>query len=602
MTLIVGNVVDVGLGGLDGALRVWAWFRPEDVGLVAPYRREWPIVEGQIAEGVDVMPGPTVIEVDCGMNAFTTFEVIVPDQAQVTIQDLYLQAYPWEPWIVEQIAQYVIDAQAALAEVLAAADDVEAAIAGAADQVLANVAADVARAEAARAGAEDARDTATGMAGTATTKADEAAGSAATASDMASAAAASSAQALTHRDTAAGHADTATSKASEAAGSASTATTKAGEASASAVEARGYRDTAEGHASDAAGSASTAATHAQTAEADRNEVRWIRDTEVIPARDAAAGHAQTAGTKADEAADSAATASTKAGEASAAAATATDKAGEASSSASAAAASESSAAGSASAAEASAGAAAGSASTAATEADRATVEADRSRDEADRSKTEADRAQVAADNAEHGAPAGGWTKAELEQSVQDTLDAVAGKADVGHKHPVSDIQATGTRSGTTYLAGDGTFKTPPNTTYSAMPVAEAETGTATGAKVVSAATLKAAILKHSPPTDISGKADVGHKHVWSDITNAPAYSKETTGDALVQRTANGNVIVPADADAMGAVRRQYVDSGLAGKVGSARGTIDAWYGTEGEYNALAPAVKNAAGFIAVIWD
>ena len=102
MTLIVGNVVDVGLRGLDGALRVWAWFRPEEVGLIAPYRREWEIRQGEIESGVDVVPGPAVVEVDCGPDAYTSVEVTVPDAESVSLKDLFEQVYAYTPAVVSE--------------------------------------------------------------------------------------------------------------------------------------------------------------------------------------------------------------------------------------------------------------------------------------------------------------------------------------------------------------------------------------------------------------------------------------------------------------------------------------------------------------------
>lgn len=57
------------------------------------------------------------------------------------------------------------------------------------------------------------------------------------------------------------------------------------------------------------------------------------------------------------------------------------------------------------------------------------------------------------------------------------------------------LTATGTPSGTTYLRGDGTWATPTdtNTTYAAMSAAEAETGTATTSRTITAAVLAAEI-------------------------------------------------------------------------------------------------------------
>ena len=116
-----------------------------------------------------------------------------------------------------------------------------------------------------------------------------------------------------------------------------------------------------------------------------------------------------------------------------------------------------------------------------------------------------------------------------------------------HKHPISDIVATGTAGTTTYLRGDGSWVVPPNTTYSLMTQAEYEAATATAARLISASRLKDAIVYHTsnkvdtndarlsdtrvpkahihPISDITGlqdaidgKANKNHTHPISDIT------------------------------------------------------------------------------------
>ena len=116
-----------------------------------------------------------------------------------------------------------------------------------------------------------------------------------------------------------------------------------------------------------------------------------------------------------------------------------------------------------------------------------------------------------------------------------------------HKHPISDIVATGIAGTTTYLRGDGSWVVPPNTTYSLMTQSEYETATATAARLISASHLKDAIVYHTsnkvdtndtrlsdtrvpkphihPISDITGlqeaidgKANKNHTHPISDIT------------------------------------------------------------------------------------
>lgn len=97
-----------------------------------------------------------------------------------------------------------------------------------------------------------------------------------------------------------------------------------------------------------------------------------------------------------------------------------------------------------------------------------------------------------------------------KQYVDSGLSTKA--ADI-HSHPIADIAATGTRSSSTFLRGDGTWNSPPNTTYSNMSVSEANAGTATAARVISASTLKGAIAAFALSADkaaVHGKGYVNH--------------------------------------------------------------------------------------------
>ena len=72
------------------------------------------------------------------------------------------------------------------------------------------------------------------------------------------------------------------------------------------------------------------------------------------------------------------------------------------------------------------------------------------------------------------------------QFVQAMLSEFGKYALTNHKHPVADIEATGTPAHNTYLRGDGSWSIPPNNTYSTPSQAEAEAGTATAPRAFSA--------------------------------------------------------------------------------------------------------------------
>ena len=78
------------------------------------------------------------------------------------------------------------------------------------------------------------------------------------------------------------------------------------------------------------------------------------------------------------------------------------------------------------------------------------------------------------------------TFASTNYSIDYLAGLIDSKADEGHTHPVTDLTATGTRSSSTYLRGDGSWATPTNTTYSIPTQAEAEAGTATTGRAFSA--------------------------------------------------------------------------------------------------------------------
>ena len=70
--------------------------------------------------------------------------------------------------------------------------------------------------------------------------------------------------------------------------------------------------------------------------------------------------------------------------------------------------------------------------------------------------------------------------------VQAMFSEFGNYSRTNHKHPVGDLTTTGTASSSTYLRGDGTWATPPNTTYAVPTQAEAESGTATTGRAFSA--------------------------------------------------------------------------------------------------------------------
>lgn len=104
------------------------------------------------------------------------------------------------------------------------------------------------------------------------------------------------------------------------------------------------------------------------------------------------------------------------------------------------------------------------------------------------------------------------TTAEIDAGTASTLRTITGrrmkyaldkKANVSHTHTLSQITDAGNVAGintngstANYLRGDGTWVTPPNTTYSTMSVAEGKAGTATTARTIRADYLKQIIESH----------------------------------------------------------------------------------------------------------
>lgn len=136
----------------------------------------------------------------------------------------------------------------------------------------------------------------------------------------------------------------------------------------------------------------------------------------------------------------------------------------------------------------------------------------------DRGKTAYDHSQVAhaPSNAQKNSDI---TKAEIEAKLTGVITSHTHESGTptAHKstHAIggddalspADILGTGTTS--QYLRGDGVWGTPPNTTYSAMSIAEGQTGTATSSRAMRADYLKSIITHHA-----HGK---GVALTWNDL-------------------------------------------------------------------------------------
>ena len=459
MTNISGFVTDVGLVGSHGRLIIQAVeFYGDGDEVVVPSPVSFPIAAGVVS--ANVSPGAARLTIHVGSSRRDWF-VNVPE-SDIGLGDLIETFTEYEPPVVSAAIAARDAAVRARDEAVAAAGNVDSAIAGAAGAVVAEVESDRVAAEAA--------------AGAAASSASAAGVSAGDASAAAGAAARS---------------------ASGAAGSASAAASSAAAASGSATSAAGSATAAQ----TARTGAETARTQAQTARTGAETARTGAET----ARDAAQGHAGRAEAAANEF-DLTATSSTLAP---------------------------------------------GAAATVKVSGDGPAyslefgVPQGEKGDKGDQGEISQAQLDAAVASLVDNAPEALDTLTELAAALgndpnfattvstqigeraktSDVNAALAGKADVGaedtatwdgvtgkpatfppsaHKHPVTDLDATGTRSASTYLRGDGSWATPPDTTYSVPTQAEAEAGTATTGRAFSAQRVAQGAIAASGKKDWQG--------------------------------------------------------------------------------------------------
>lgn len=556
---------------------------------------------------VTLEPGPAVLTVDTYAGGPDVYDLYVTADMTLLSEAIDEAAPEHErSWSESVMVQLRDEAVAAAGRAVAAAGDVDDAIAGAAGAVVAAVESDRVAAEAAAGAAASSASDAAGSASAA-------AGSAATASQgaqvitdnlVAIEAAPGHAQAAQvarqgaedARDAAAGSASSASGSASDSAQSAAAASGSASEAAGSASEAAGSASAAARSASDAAGSASGAASSAAAASGSATSAAGsARDaagavTDARAARDAAEGHATSA-----------------AGSAAAAASSATAADGHANRA--------EDAANSFDLTVTSSTLAPGAAATVTVSGDGPAyslafgVPQGQKGDKGDEGEISQAQLDAAVASLVDNAPEALNTLDELASALGDdpnfattvstqigerakTSDvnaALAGKADVGHTHPVSDVgglqaaldgkaatshthstaqvtgldsalagkastshthpvgqlDASGTASSSTYLRGDGTWATPPDTTYSAMSQAEAENAASTTARLATGQRIHQAVaanprLSAAPATwrwngttlptaasQVHAQARVGDFIVAPNLTTDPGWHQIT---------------------------------------------------------------------------
>lgn len=441
MTNISGFVTDVGLVGSHGRLIVQAVeFYGDGEEVVVPSPVSFPIAAGVVS--ANVSPGAARLTIHVGSSRRDWF-VNVPE-SDIGLGDLIETFTEYEPPVVSAA--------------IAARD----AAVRARDEAVAAVKSDRVAAE-----------SAAGAAASSASAADVSAGDASAAAGAAARSASG----------AAGSASAAASSAAAASGSATSAAGSATDAAGAVTDARAARDAAEGHATSAAGSASAAASsataadgHADRAEAAANEFDLTATSSTLapgsqatvtvsgdgPAYSLAFGVPQgEKGDKGDQGEISQA-------QLDAAVASLVDNAPEA--------------------------------------LDTLTELAAALGNDPNFATTVSTQIGERAKTSDVNAALAG--KADVGAEDTATWDGVTGKPATfppsAHKHPVTDLDATGTRSASTYLRGDGSWATPPDTTYSVPTQEEAEAGTATTARAFSAQRVAQASIAASGKKDWQG--------------------------------------------------------------------------------------------------
>lgn len=127
----------------------------------------------------------------------------------------------------------------------------------------------------------------------------------------------------------------------------------------------------------------------------------------------------------------------------------------------------------------------------------------------------------------------------LSDNYTTLSNTVSGKANATHTHSINDITASGSKTSTTFLRGDGTWATPTNTTYTTMTQAEATAGTITTGRVISSKVLKDTIIQHSPPVTAASLTGALTSQVDASQATVIVDMSSVGGPSDLQMTLNG---------------------------------------------------------------